>query len=73
MSTTSAPAPAPDVPIRRAAAMPRIISAFSGTTGLAVKLVLLAVMNALAVWAAYVARDAPPLARDRRPRGRDGR
>ena len=34
--------------------MPRVISAFSGTTGLAVKLVLLAAMNALAVWAAYV-------------------
>ena len=34
--------------------MPRLISAFSGTTGLVVKLVLLSAMNALAVWAAYV-------------------
>jgi arabinogalactan oligomer / maltooligosaccharide transport system permease protein len=40
--------------VPRAAAMPRLISAFSGTTGFAVKIVLLAVMNALAVWAAYV-------------------
>jgi len=34
--------------------MPRLISAFSGTAGFVVKIVLLSLMNALAVWAAYV-------------------
>ena len=34
--------------------MPRLISAFSGTTGFVVKIVLLSISNALAVWAAYV-------------------
>ena len=33
---------------------PRLISAFSGAVGVAVKVVLLSLMNALAVWAAYV-------------------
>ena len=34
--------------------MPRLISAFSGTTGFLVKITLLSALNALAVWAAYV-------------------
>jgi arabinogalactan oligomer / maltooligosaccharide transport system permease protein len=52
MSTATAPAISSSVP--RAATIPRVVSAFSGTTGLVVKLVLLAAMNALGVWAAYV-------------------
>ena len=46
-------APAPEA-TPRAAVMPRLISAFSGTTGFVVKIVLLSASNALAVWAAYV-------------------
>lgn len=34
--------------------MPRLISAFSGTAGFAVKIALLSVSNALAIWAIYV-------------------
>ncbi|HVP74587.1 MAG TPA: ABC transporter permease subunit [Gaiellaceae bacterium] len=41
-------------PVPRPALIPRLISAFSGTAGLAVKIGLLAVSNALAVWAMYV-------------------
>jgi arabinogalactan oligomer / maltooligosaccharide transport system permease protein len=37
--------------------MPRLISAFSGSVGLAVKIVLLSLTNALAAWAAYVLID----------------
>ncbi|MDX6487186.1 MAG: maltose/maltodextrin transport system permease protein [Gaiellaceae bacterium] len=37
--------------------MPRVITAFSGTAGVAVKLALLSVSNALAAWAAYVLID----------------
>jgi len=38
----------------RAATVPRLISAFSGTPGVVVKIALLSMSNALAVWAAYV-------------------
>ena len=54
MSATSAtPAVAPVV-LPRPAILPRLISAFSGTTGLVVKIVLLSLMNAFAAWAIYV-------------------
>jgi ABC-type sugar transport system permease subunit len=43
------PATAPN-----AAVLPRLISAFSGTVGLAVKIAFLSATNALAVWAIYV-------------------
>jgi arabinogalactan oligomer/maltooligosaccharide transport system permease protein len=42
------------VAIPRTATVPRLISAFSGTTGYVVKIALLAVSNALAVWSMYV-------------------
>jgi len=42
------------VKIPRPALLPRLISLFSGTTGLVVKIVLLAVLNAFAAWALYV-------------------
>lgn len=54
MSTTTAPTPEPVSPLPRTAALPRLISAFSGTTGVVVKLVLLSASNALAVWAMVV-------------------
>lgn len=41
-------------PAWRRAALPRLVSAFSGTPGLALKIALLAASNALAVWAIYV-------------------
>jgi arabinogalactan oligomer/maltooligosaccharide transport system permease protein len=48
---TEPPAAAPDIKW----GMPsRLIASFSGTAGLAVKLVLLAIMNAIAVWAAII-------------------
>jgi len=47
--TAGAPADAP-----RAAPIPRLVSAFSGTVGVAVKLIALGLSNALAVWAIYV-------------------
>jgi arabinogalactan oligomer/maltooligosaccharide transport system permease protein len=54
VNSTTATAPAPELSIPQGAFVPRLIAAFSGTTGLAVKLGLLAASNALAVWAAYV-------------------
>ena len=54
MSTATAPtAGVPPVAPRRAL-VPSLISAFSGTTGLAVKIALLSLSDALAVWAIYV-------------------
>ena len=53
MSTTTS-SNLPVDPVPPAAATPRLISAFSGTTGLVVKLALLAASNALAIWAMYV-------------------
>ena len=48
---TEPPAAAPEIKW----GMPsRLIASFSGTVGLAVKLVLLAIMNAIAVWAAII-------------------
>ena len=58
MSTTVAPTPAPSRIASAAAAarsLPmRAIAFFSGTVGFAVKIGLLAVTNAIAVWAATV-------------------
>ncbi len=34
--------------------IPRVLSAFSGTPGLVVKIALLAILNAFAIWAMYV-------------------
>ncbi len=44
----------PRTPHPRGATTPRLIAAFSGTAGFAVKVALLAVTNALAVWAEFV-------------------
>ena len=41
----------------RGALVPRLITAFSGSVGVAVKLALLSISNALAAWAAYVLLD----------------
>jgi arabinogalactan oligomer/maltooligosaccharide transport system permease protein len=49
---TSIPAEAP-----RGAFTPRLLSFFSGTVGVVVKIVLLALSNALAAWSAYVLID----------------
>jgi arabinogalactan oligomer/maltooligosaccharide transport system permease protein len=52
---STAPAPAPQTPgVPRAAFTPRMLSFFSGSVGLAVKIALLSASNALAIWAAYV-------------------
>jgi ABC-type sugar transport system permease subunit len=53
---TSATAPTTQLPApsRRGAWLPVVISAFSGTTGFVIKIVLLSISNALAIWAAYV-------------------
>jgi len=52
-ATTASPAVAP-VKLPRPAVLPRALSAFSGTTGVVVKVALLAILNALAFWALYV-------------------
>jgi ABC-type sugar transport system permease subunit len=52
-TTTASPAAIPAA-APRAALVPRLISFFSGTVGLAVKFALLALSNALAIWAIYV-------------------
>lgn len=54
MNTATAPTTPLPGPAQRAAWLPRIVSALSGTTGFLIKIGLLAVSNALAVWAAYV-------------------
>jgi len=54
VSATTAPTAGAPAGIPRAAPVPRLISAFSGTVGVAVKLTALALSNALAVWAIYV-------------------
>jgi arabinogalactan oligomer/maltooligosaccharide transport system permease protein len=54
MSTTTAPTAASPSGAPPVATLPRIVSAFSGTVGLAVKYALLSLSNALAVWAIYV-------------------
>jgi arabinogalactan oligomer/maltooligosaccharide transport system permease protein len=55
VSTTTAPTAA--APVFRSGAIPRAISAFSGSTGYAVKIAFLCASNALAVWAIYVLVD----------------
>jgi arabinogalactan oligomer/maltooligosaccharide transport system permease protein len=56
LSATTAPTPTPAptsdpfIPGR----IPRTVAAFSGAAGLVIKIILLAVTNALAIWAAYV-------------------
>ena len=55
-SATASSAGIPDEP-PRTAFIPRLISAFSGTVGVAMKIALLSLSNALAVWAAYVLLD----------------
>jgi len=53
-ATTAGTTAAAPVKLPRPAILPRAISAFSGTTGLMVKIVLLSVLNAFAFWAMYV-------------------
>ena len=57
MTTATAPTPVPSEPVFRPGRIARAIALFSGSVGLGVKIVLLAVTNALAVWAAYVLVD----------------
>ena len=54
VSTATAPTAQLPGPARRPARLPLVISALSGTTGFVIKIALLSVSNALAVWAAYV-------------------
>jgi arabinogalactan oligomer/maltooligosaccharide transport system permease protein len=55
-ATTASPA-APSEPTFRPSAIARSIAFFSGSVGYAIKICLLALSNALAVWAAYVLID----------------
>jgi arabinogalactan oligomer / maltooligosaccharide transport system permease protein len=57
VSATTASSAGVPIDVPRAAVTPRLISFFSGTVGVAVKLALLSASNALAVWAAYVLID----------------
>jgi len=54
VSSVPAPAQVPDQPVFRPSLIARGIAAFSGTTGQAVKIALLAISNAVAAWAIYV-------------------
>lgn len=54
MSTTTAPGAGTPSATPPVATLPRLVSAFSGTVGLAVKYALLSLSNALAIWAIYV-------------------
>ena len=54
MSATTAPPAVAPVKLPRPAVIPRVLSAFSGTTGVVVKIALLAILNAFAIWAMYV-------------------
>ncbi|HET7571482.1 MAG TPA: ABC transporter permease subunit [Gaiellaceae bacterium] len=56
MSTVAASSTAA-APVPKGAVWPRLISSFSGTRGVAVKVALLSLSNAFAVWAAYVLAD----------------
>ena len=51
----------------------RAVAALSGTVGLAIKIALLAIVNAIAVWAAVVLATDEQLGRARRPRRGDAR
>ena len=53
MSSEAAPT-TPTGQARRPARLPLVLSALSGTTGFLIKIALLSVSNALAIWAAYV-------------------
>ncbi len=53
MRTTVAPTPQLPGRPRRPARLPVVLSALSGTTGYLIKIALLAVSNALAIWAVY--------------------
>ena len=57
MSTATAPAPVEEQPPFRPGLIARSIAAFSGTPGFVIKIVLLGLTNALAVWAAVVLVD----------------
>ena len=57
MSTTTAPTAGATPVVPRPAFLPRVLAAFSGTAGHFVKVALVAMSNALAVWAAYVLVD----------------
>jgi arabinogalactan oligomer / maltooligosaccharide transport system permease protein len=57
MTTTAASTPAHVEPVFRPSWIARGIAFFSGTVGLVVKIVLLGLLNALAVWAATVLAD----------------
>jgi arabinogalactan oligomer/maltooligosaccharide transport system permease protein len=57
VSTTAAPTAAEPAPVFRPGKLSRVIAAFSGTPGLAMKIVLLAVTNAVGAWAAFVLVD----------------
>ena len=54
MSAATAPPAGAPGSAPRTAPIPRLISAFSGTVGVAVKIAALALSNALAIWAIYV-------------------
>ena len=57
MTTTAASTPAHVEPVFRPSLIARAIAFFSGTVGVVVKVVLLGLLNALAVWAATVLAD----------------
>jgi arabinogalactan oligomer / maltooligosaccharide transport system permease protein len=57
VNATTAPSAGIPAAAPRAALTPRLISLFSGTVGVAVKIALLSASNGLAVWAAYVLID----------------
>jgi len=54
MSTATAPSAGAPPTAPSGSLLPRLVSAFSGTAGLALKIAALALSNALAVWAIYV-------------------
>jgi arabinogalactan oligomer/maltooligosaccharide transport system permease protein len=54
VSATTAPTTPTPTPVFKAGLIARSIAAFSGTVGFAIKIALLAAVNALAAWAVYV-------------------
>ena len=57
MTSTAVSTRAPGTPVFKASMLARLIAAFSGTVGFTIKVVLLALLNAMAVWAATVLAD----------------
>jgi arabinogalactan oligomer/maltooligosaccharide transport system permease protein len=57
VTSTAVSTPAPGRPVFRASIVARAIAFFSGSVGLAIKVILLALLNAMAVWAAAVLAD----------------